>query len=109
VPSGKQDLKELSKVVCTGANSLLSFNFSIFQKFRTTVHIEVKKKFCLECSTTVTNKRGTSAVTDFFFHMHKFKLKTGQQFISALLSPQPVILFSSHGLFSSNPIYYSLG
>lgn len=94
VPSGKKDLNELMKVVCTGANSLLSTNFSKSKKCRSSVQTEVQqqKNVFLEYSTTVTNKKGISAVTEFFFHMQKFKLKTGQEFTS-FISLQPLLLF----------------
>lgn len=88
MPNDKQDLKELTEIICIDANSLLPLNFSKFKKCKISVQIEIqgkKKNLCLECSKRVTSEGGTSAVGYFFFHIHKFKLKNGQQFTPVFL------------------------
>lgn len=80
VPNGKQDLKELTQIICTGANSLLSLNFSKFKKkARAQCKLKYRKKFYVwSVPKELQTKEELLQSVIYFFHNHEFKLKTGQ-------------------------------
>lgn len=69
MPNGKQNLKELTQIICTGASSLLFLNFLKFKKMQElSVSRNTGEKFHVwSVSKRLTNNGGNSTVSDLFF------------------------------------------